>query len=109
MPYVDAQQLPIPWQGRSPRSRRSSHLGAVKAAERAPSQANRMLAQYALCPLTDLEMRQRIGLPESRISARRSALMSRGWVCWVEDIIGPYSVPNGRYGLTEQGRARSAE
>lgn len=83
----------------------SSRLGALAAAERAPSQINRMLAEYSKGPLTDLEMRGRLGLPESRISARRSALMSRGWVCWVEDTIGPCWITNGRYGLTEQGRA----
>jgi hypothetical protein len=69
-----------------------------------------MLVEYFLAgPLSDLQMAERLGLPESRISARRSGLMDRRLVVWVEDVEGPYKAPNGKYGLSGYGREVAGE
>jgi predicted transcriptional regulator len=87
-------------------AQRASQKGAEVVAAKAGSQCARMLLQYlAQGPLTDLEMHKAIGLPESRISARRSGLMDRGLVRWYEDVRGPFGAPNGKYGLTGLGEA----
>ncbi len=106
MPHVDAHSLLLPFTGRSPRSRRTSLQGACVAVVRAGSQASRMLSWYlARGPLTDLEMAKLMGLPESRISARRSGLMTRRLVAWVEDVPGPHGAENCVWNLTPEGRA----
>lgn len=108
MPHVEAGQLRIPFRGRSPRARRTSLQGAQVAVTRAGSQCARMLLQYLESPRTDLEMAARLGLPESRISARRSGLIDRLLVAWLEDVPGPHGAMNGQYGLTARGRAVAA-
>lgn len=67
-----------------------------------------MLLRYLEQPLTDLEMHALIGIPESRVSARRSGLMQRGWVTWVWDIEGPHGAQNSVWGLTQKGRLVAA-
>jgi hypothetical protein len=64
-----------------------------------------MLLNYLDAPRTDLQMAALLGLPESRISARRGWLSDRYLVCWVEDVPGPFGAMNGKYGLTIQGVA----
>lgn len=72
----------------------------------AESQASRMLLRYlAGGPQTDLQLHAVLGLPESRISARRGSLMARGLVTWHDDVMGPHRAENGRYALTDKGRA----
>lgn len=105
MPYEATGQLAIPWTGKSPRSRRSSHQGAVKAQERSLSQASRMMQQYATRgPHTDSEMARSLGLPEARISARRSALMQKGFVKYVSDTVSVCGVKVCIWGLTAAGQ-----
>lgn len=105
MPHLDTGQIAIPFGGRSPRARRTSLQGAQVAVSRAGSQASRMLLRYLEeGPLTDLELHARLGLPEGRVSARRSGLMAKGLVQWCDDVAGPYGAQNGRYQLTVKGR-----
>jgi len=109
MPHLDTGTLPLPFGGRSPRSRSSSLAGARVAVRSAESQASRILLRYFVDgPLTDLQLRAALGLPESRISARRGGLMARGLVCWHDDVQGPFGAPNGRYTLTDKGRGIAA-
>ena len=78
MPHLHTAQLAIPFSGRSPQTRHASLSGAQVAAVRAGSQKARMLLAYLEHgPLTDLSMAALLGLPESRISARRSGLQPR--------------------------------
>lgn len=109
MPELVVGQLRIPFQGRSPRSQRTSLQGAQIAIVRAQTQASRLLARYASHgPQTDLQLATALGLPESRISARRNGLIDRGFVTWVADVRGPYGAENGQYDLTETGRSVAA-
>lgn len=65
-----------------------------------------MLLRYlADGPLTDLQMAAALGLPEARVSARRNGLNDRGLVKWIDDVQGPWKAQNGRYGLSDKGRA----
>ncbi len=107
MPHLEqVGQLKIPWGGRSPRSRSSSLSGARIC--RAGSQAARLLVAYLTYgPSTDLQQAERLGLPESRISARRGGLAARHEVAWVADVIGPFGATNGKYGLTAVGRVKA--
>lgn len=106
MPHVDTGTLLLPFAGRSPRSRRTSLQGACVAVVRAGSQCARMLRWYLeRGPMSDLQMAALTGLPESRISARRSGLWERGLVRYVDDVMGPHGAENGRYDLTARGRA----
>lgn len=106
MPHLDTGTLSLPFGGRSPRSRSTSLAGARVAVSRAGSQASRILLRYlAEGPLTDLQLHVALGLPESRISARRGGLMTRGLVRHHDDVPGPFGAPNGRYTLTDKGRA----
>lgn len=108
MPHLQDGQLLIPFGGRSPRSRRTSLQGARVV--NAGSQAARMLLAYVGSgPLTDLQMAARLGLPESRISARRSGLIQRGLVTWSRDVRGPHGADNGAYSLTAAGWAVATE
>lgn len=109
MPHLDTGTLLLPFGGRSPRSRSTSYQGARVAVRHAESQASRMLLKYlADGPLSDLQLHAALGLPESRISARRGSLMARGLVRWCDDVMGPFGAENGRYTLTEKGRAIAA-
>lgn len=106
MPHIDTGTMTLPFGGRSPRARRTSLQGAQAGVVYASSQASRMLLNYRTHgPMTDLHQHRLLGLPESRISARRGSLMDRGLVIWVDDVMGPHGVENGRYGLTDKGRA----
>lgn len=106
MGHVDTGTMLLPFGGTSPRSRSASLSGARVAIRNAESQASRILLRYlAHGPLSDLQLHGYLGLPESRISARRSALMARGLVRWCEDVIGPYGATNGNYELTPAGVA----
>lgn len=106
MPHLVAVgQLKIHFGGRSPRARRNSFQGARVACVHAGSQKARMLDAYlSNGALTDLQMGERLGLPESRISARRSALLERSLVTYLDDIAGPFGAPNSRWTLTPYGR-----
>lgn len=110
MPHLNTAQIAIPFGGSSPRSRRASLQGARVAVTHAGSQAARILIAYLHSgPLTDLELAERLGLPESRISARRNSLIARHQVQYVDDVPGPHGASNGRYGLTAHGRAVATE
>lgn len=108
MPHVVSRRHPValklPYRGRGVRAQRNSQAGAAVAITRAGSQASRMLLQYMKDgPSSDLQLAKALGLPESRISARRSGLMDRGLVGWFDDVEGPCGAPNGRYRLTPRG------
>lgn len=111
MPYVAAVgQLKIPFGGRCARARRTSLQGAQVAVTRAGSQAARILVSYLeYGPSTDLQLAERLGLPESRISARRNGLIARHLVRYVDDVPGPYGAGNGRYELTGYGQEHARE
>ncbi len=105
MPYLDAVPLPLPFTGRTPRSRQASLGGARAATVMAGSQASRMLVWYALCDrLSDSEMALRLGLPEARISARRAGLMVKGLVAYEDTVTGRHGAPNSRWRLTLYGQ-----
>lgn len=105
MPYLQTpDQFKLPWGGRSPRAQRTSLQGAQRAVCRSGSQKARMLLAYLQCGAsTDLQMAARLGLPEGRISARRSGLIERRLVRYVDDVMGPFGAENGRYMLTPHG------
>src|SRR5678815_188131 len=105
MPYIDAQPVPLPFTGRSQRTRSNSLKGAQLAVVKAGSQASRMLLEYAQADCTDLEMAAKLGLPESRISARRSGLVIKGLVRYAGyDVTGPSGALNAKWMLTVYGR-----
>ncbi len=92
MPWVDAVPVPLPFGGKSSMSRQASLRGAHVATVRAGSQASRMLLLYVQHgPLSDSRMAELIGLPEARISARRSGLMVRGFVVYADDVQGAHT------------------
>lgn len=110
MPHFQqrAQQLRIPFGGRHPRARRTSLQGARVC--RASSQAARMLVAYFVAgPLTDVQMAERLGLSDGRISARRNGLIDRKLVRYQDDTMGPFGSEVGRYVLTNYGREVAAE
>ena len=110
MPHLAVGQLHIPWGGRSPRARRTSYQGAQVAVTRAGSQAARILIAYLTAgPQTDLQLAERLGLPESRISARRNGLIARRLVSYRDDVAGPHGVDNTRWELTAWGRIVAGE
>ncbi len=105
MPYLDTGSLLLPFGGRCSRARRTSLQGAQCAVTRAGSQNARILIAYLTSgPLTDLDLAERLGLPESRISARRNGLIARRLVNYRDDVPGPYGPDNGQYELTAWGR-----
>lgn len=104
MPHLHDGQLPIPWGGRSPRAKAASLSGARVCAAR--SQAARLLIAYLTHGAsTDRQQAERLGLPEARISARRSGLVERLLVAYVDDVPGPYGTRNTRWNLTAPGRS----
>ncbi len=110
MPHLDTQTLRLPFGGRSPRARRTSLQGARVAVTHAGSQKARiLLAYFTNGPLTDLQVAERLGLPESRISARRNALMDRALVNYVDDVTGPHGAQNCRWELSGYGREVARE
>lgn len=111
MPYLQtASQLKIPFGGRSPRARRTSLAGARVAVANAGSQRARLLLAYAANgAMTDLQMAERVGLPESRISARRGGLIDQHLVTYFDDVPGPFGAPNMRWILTPYGREVARE
>lgn|ERR1051325_3342118 len=106
MPYLQTrEQLKIPFGGRCARSQRTSLQGARAAVVRSGSQKSRMLLEYLrMGPRTDLELAESLGLPESRISARRNGLIDRRLVAYVDEVMGPHEAMNCRWGLTGYGR-----
>lgn len=115
MPHVAVKTpsgtLPLPFGGRSPRARRSSLSGAQVAVSRAFSQAARMLREYLQAGmLTDLEMAGRIGIPESRVSARRNGLIAQRKVEYAhQDKWGPSGAISCCWRLTNYGREVAQE
>lgn len=109
MAYLQTtDQLKIPFGGRCARARRTSLQGASVC--RSGSQAAGMLIEYLHAgPLTDLQMAERRGLPESRISARRNGLIDRRLVEYMDDVPGPFGAENTRWQLTPYGRTVAAE
>lgn len=106
MPYLDSATLPLPFGGRSQRSRHTSQQGAIVATVKAGSQASRMLLRYQICgALSDSDLAVMLGLPEARISARRAGLMVRGLVEYVDDVAGRYGALNCRWRLSFRGAA----
>jgi hypothetical protein len=103
VPQLHTAQLAIPFGGRTPRSRQASLHGARVC--RAGSQAARLLIAYLqLGARTDSQMAETLGLPEARISARRSGLMDRRLVAYSETVQGPYGTDVCRWILTRQGQ-----
>jgi hypothetical protein len=70
-----------------------------------------MLLEYEKAVnLTDLEMAERIGIPESRVSARRNNLIARKLVCYAgEERKGRSGADSCCYTLTNVGRAVAAD
>lgn len=104
MPHLQqhGSQILIPFGGRSPRARRTSLQGARIC--RAGSQAARLLIAYLHDgPSTDLQIAERLGLPESRISARRNGLIVRGFVTYHDDVEGPHGAMNTRWTVNGAG------
>lgn len=82
----------------------ASFTGAQVAGKRAPLQKIRMLKRYWECgALTDLQMAAQLRLPESRISARRSQLMTDGFVEPAGIIMGPHGARNTLWKLSAHG------
>ncbi len=107
MPYLDAVPVPLPFTGKSSRSRQASLRGAQVATVKAGSQASRMLAYYAKYgPQTDSSMAPRFGptFPEARVSARRAGLMKRGWVREAGATLGSHGVTVCLWWLTVAGQ-----
>jgi hypothetical protein len=69
-----------PFTGSSPRTRHSSHQGALKAEERIGRQMVTLLTIYRLGDWTDAEMAERSGLMRTSVIPRRRSLMQRGFV-----------------------------
>ncbi len=109
MPYLDAEPLPLPFNGRRQTTRRTSQAGARAAIVKAGSQASRMLVAYAEHGfLSDTDMALRLGLPEGRISARRAGLMLKGFVVFADVVQGRHGAPTCRWRATVSGH-RMAE
>ena len=106
MPYLQTSaQLKIPFGGRSPRAKAASFSGARAAVTRAGSQRARLLIAYLhYGPSTDLQQAERVGIPESRVSARRSGLLDQQLVTYHDDVPGPHGAKNCRWRLTNAGR-----
>lgn len=89
-----------PYSGRSQATRHTSRSGALVAQEKAPSQKARMIALYRQHgPLSDGEIAKAMGLPEGRISARRSALLADRVVEYHDIVPGPYGAQVTRWRL----------
>ena len=101
LPLFD--ELP-PFQGKTPQTRHASYTGAVVAVRRATSQASRMLVLYLeRGSSTDGELASIMGLPEGRISARRSGLMKLDLVQYCDVVQGPHGAKCCRFCLTVRG------
>lgn len=99
-----------PNRGTSPATRHTSMSGAVAALPRVQSQANRMLVRYLrFGPQSDGDQALALGLPEGRISARRSMLMEKGLVVFVDIIDGPHRAKVTRYELSVKGQNLAAK
>lgn len=103
MGWVDAHPVPLPFGGKSPRSKQASYRGAQRAQVQAGSQASRMLQNYAAGPVSDTDMAYWLGLPEARVSARRCGLMVKGLVRYYDEVMGMHGVMVCRWELTEHG------
>lgn len=69
-----------------------------------------MLVRYlAFGPQTDAQLALALGLPEARISARRSGLITKGLVVYVDDVKGLHGVMNTRWELTVHGQHVAAK
>lgn len=109
-PTVDVRSVgpagpPLPpSQGRTPQTRHTSLSGAIAALPRAQSQKARMLMLYLdRGPSSDGDIALQMGLPEGRISARRSALLADGIVQACDIVMGPYKAEVTRWCLTVKG------
>lgn len=90
------------FQGRTPQTRHTSRDGALVC--RATSQRARMLVLYlSRGPSSDGELALAMGLPEGRISARRSSLIADGLVQYVDIVQGPHGAKVTRHELTVRG------
>lgn len=97
-------QLPISFTGSTPVTRNASLSGARAAIRSASSQAARMLVLYLdRGASTDGEIATLMGLPEGRISARRSALIKKDLVHYVDTMDGPYGAKVTRWDLSVRG------
>jgi len=104
MPEFISGQERLPFSGTTPRTRHASLSGAKLAVTRAGSQGARILVRYLdQGPQTDGQQALALGLPEGRISARRSALIARGLVAEYDIVKGPYGASCTRFELTVKG------
>lgn len=97
-------QIEINFAGTIPASRHTSLSGAKVAIHRASSQAARMLVRYLeVGALSDTDMALALGLPEARISARRSMLIKQQYVEHVDIVEGVHGARVCRWQLTVSG------
>lgn len=105
MPDFVHESLSLPFTGSTPMSRHCSLSGAKAATVRAGSQCSRMLVRYLeRGPQSDGDQALALGLPEGRISARRSMLITKGLVVYVDIVQGPYGAKVTRWECSVRGQ-----
>lgn len=100
MPYVETDDLRLPFSGVTPTSRHTSAQGAIAATERIGRQALALLTAYRTHgPLTDAEAADVLGVERTTICARRNELVKRRLVEPVDVVKGRRGVNNVRWAL----------
>jgi hypothetical protein len=90
MPYTDSQP-PLPWSGKTPRSRQNSHRAAVSAADTRLRKSARYLAWLrTVKKATDHGAAEHFCWPLSSVCSIRNGLVDRGLVTAVGDCEGRY-------------------
>jgi predicted transcriptional regulator len=108
-------QLEISFTGSTPISRSNSLSGAKVAVTRANSQKARILVRLLeFGPQTDSQVALALGLPEARISARRSPMVKDGLIAALDSVKAPSGAMATRWELSVKGtflagRLRSAQ
>jgi predicted transcriptional regulator len=104
MPTLHDGQIAIDFGGNSPISRSNSLSGAKVAVTRANSQKARILVRLLECgPQTDSQVALALGLPEARISARRSPMVKDGLIAALDSVKAPSGAMATRWDLTVRG------
>lgn len=90
MPHTDTQP-PLPWSGKTPRSRQNSHHAAVSAAETRVYKAARYLTWLrAVKEATDHGAAEHFNWPLSSVCSIRNGLVDLGKVTAIGDARGRY-------------------
>lgn len=90
MPHLDTQP-PLPFAGKTPRSRQNSYRAAVSAASSRAVKAAKYLAWLkAVQHATDHGAAEHFGWPLSSICSIRNGLLDKGLVTAIGDCIGRY-------------------